>query len=80
MKYWIGGHIREARRKKGFTQVELARAIGRKQSYLSKLEGMFRDPGFHELLLILQVLGAKLPYINGQRRMPVAKRRKSGAA
>ncbi len=68
MKYWIGEHIRAARRKKGLTQAELARAIGRKQSYLSKLEGRQRDPGFHELLMLLQVLGATLPQVDGLRQ------------
>lgn len=68
MKYWIGEHIREARRKKGLTQAELARAIGRKQSYLSKLEAKLRDPGFHEVLMLLQVLGAKLPQVDGLRQ------------
>ena len=79
MQYWIGAHIRTARLKKGWTQTQLGRAIGRTQGHLSKLEGMLRDPGFHELLQILQLLEAKLPNIKGLR-MRKGKRRPPGAA
>lgn len=61
MKYWIGEYIRQARVKKGLTQESLAGSVGRKQSYVSKVESGFCEPGFHEVLRMLHVLGAALP-------------------
>ncbi|MBK7286872.1 MAG: helix-turn-helix transcriptional regulator [Flavobacteriales bacterium] len=61
MKFWIGEHIRQARVLKGVTQECLAGSIGRKQSYLSKVERGYREPGFHEVLVLLHLLGAVLP-------------------
>ncbi|HQV37414.1 MAG: helix-turn-helix transcriptional regulator [Flavobacteriales bacterium] len=68
MKFWIGEHIRQARVLKGVTQECLAGSIGRKQSYLSKVERGYREPGFHEVLVLLHLLGAVLPPLVGGLR------------
>lgn len=47
--------------RKGITQHELAMLIGRRQSYLSKVENGRLQPGFHEVLDVLQMLGAQPP-------------------
>jgi transcriptional regulator with XRE-family HTH domain len=63
MKFWIGEVIRKARVLKGLTQEALGAAIGYKQSYISKMEKGLKDPGFHKLLLMLEVLGITLASI-----------------
>ncbi len=47
--------------RRGITQETLAARIGRKQSYLSKVESGHLQPGFHEVLNVLQLLGAESP-------------------
>lgn len=63
MKYWIGERIRQARVVQGLTQAHLGGEIGYNQSYISKMEQGERDPGFHKVLLMLQVMGLTWAYL-----------------
>ena len=61
MKFWIGEHIRQARVLKGWTQETLGSFIGRKQSYICKVEHGKKDIGFHAALKLFHSMGTQPP-------------------
>ena len=68
--------LRAARETAGLTQVEVARRLGRPQSYVSKSESGERRLDVVELLELAEVLGRPLTYfvagtsrVSGRRRL-----------
>lgn len=57
MKYWVGKHVRMYRLAKNLTQEALGEVAGISQGRMSKIESCEVDPGFHELLVMLQFMG-----------------------
>lgn len=54
------GRLRLARRREGVTQGQLARRLGKSQSYVSKIETGERRVDLVELLVICETLGISL--------------------
>jgi transcriptional regulator with XRE-family HTH domain len=54
---WLGRHIREMRVATGMTQITLAEALGKPQSYVAKIEGGERRVDVFEFILIVEALG-----------------------
>ncbi|MGE3935323.1 MAG: helix-turn-helix domain-containing protein [Rhodospirillaceae bacterium] len=54
---WIAAKVRSRRIQRGLTQGELARALGKPQSFISKLETAERRLDFLEAVRLAQVLG-----------------------
>ena len=54
--------MRTARQKAGITQAEVARIVGRPQSFVSKIETGERRVGFLEMQLLARVYGKPLSY------------------
>lgn len=58
----LGRAIREARKAKGMTQTDLARAVGTGQSNIALIESGERNPSVLLYLRICSALGWPLPY------------------
>jgi transcriptional regulator with XRE-family HTH domain len=56
----FGANLRRIRRKRGFTQEELAYRVGMDVSYLSELENGRKEPCLRKMKEIAQGLGIKL--------------------
>ena len=54
--------LREARRQAGLTQAEVARRLGKHQSFLSKCESGERRVDFVELLVFAELYGVDVSY------------------
>jgi transcriptional regulator with XRE-family HTH domain len=52
--------VREARRRRGLTQVELARLAGTTQSAIARLESGRTAPSFDDVLRLLRLMGLDL--------------------
>jgi DNA-binding XRE family transcriptional regulator len=61
---FVGEHIREARRKAGLTQKELAQRSGLRQSHISRLERGRHSPSFVTLEKIAHALGIPLSQLD----------------
>lgn len=59
----IGAKIKEARKKAGLTQVELAKAAGISRSYLADAEGGRYNPSVKTLVSIASVCGVDLNFL-----------------
>ena len=59
----IGAKIREARKKAGLTQVQLANAAGISRSYLADAEGDRYNPSVKTLVSIAKVCGVDLNFL-----------------
>ena len=57
---WIAAKVRDKRRRRGFTQRDLARALGKPQSFVSKLETAERRLDFLDAVRVARVLRMKL--------------------
>jgi transcriptional regulator with XRE-family HTH domain len=55
-----GQLIREARKRSGLTQAELARRLGTKQPVIARWESLSRSPSFENLITAIQACGLKL--------------------
>ena len=49
--------VRAQRRRRGYTQSEVARSLGHPQKYLSQLENSNIDPRISDVLKVIKVLG-----------------------
>ncbi len=56
MKLWVGEYVRTYRLDMKVPQETLAAVAGISQGQLSRIENCEVDPGFHELLMMLQFL------------------------
>jgi HTH-type transcriptional regulator / antitoxin HipB len=56
----LGALLKEARRKRGMTQQELAKAAGVERSWLTRLEAGRENPTFAKLLAVLDAVGVVL--------------------
>jgi len=56
----IGGRIRDARKKKGISQQELANKTGIQNSSISAFENGKKSPGLHSLALIAKALNVSM--------------------
>ena len=63
----LGDRIRYYRRQKGWSQTQLWRALGMKQSRLSKIENDSRTPYFWEMERIAFFLEVPLSFFDGLR-------------
>lgn len=61
----MGDRMREARRKKGFNQTELAREIGYSLQGLAKIERGESDPALSTIMKIADALDVDLDYMLG---------------
>ena len=59
----IGAKIKDARKKAGLTQVELAVAAGMSRSYLADVEGGRYNPSVKKLVSIAAVCGVDLNFL-----------------
>jgi transcriptional regulator with XRE-family HTH domain len=61
MLFHIGQHIREARKKGGISQAELAKALGMSRTTIGQIEnGSVQEIGVRKLIRILEFLGLEL--------------------
>lgn len=58
--YYVGSIIREARKADGITQQELADRVGRKKSYISRIETGSVEPSAGLFLNIISALGLSI--------------------
>lgn len=65
-------NLEEIRKAKGFSQVELAQAIGTSQAFVCELERGKKSPSFDTLLRIAQVLGCTLDELVGRSEQAAA--------
>lgn len=68
-----GDRLRRLRKAKGFTQVELAEAVGTSQPMIAIYEGRDAVPGPHVLLKLCEALGASPEELLGIKRAQRAK-------
>lgn len=62
-------HLRDARRRKGITQAELAHQIGRTQAFIAFLEsGRTRHPTYTDVVNIAAALGCDAGALTFQKR------------
>lgn len=67
-QYQLLAHrLREARERVGLTQVEVARALGRPQSFVSKAETAERRLDVFELLAFLELYGVDIDEVLSRR-------------
>ena len=59
----IGAKVKDARKKAGLTQVELAAAAGMSRSYLADVEGGRYNPSVKKLVSIAAVCGVDLNFL-----------------
>ncbi len=79
MKLWIGEYIRTYRQDMKLTQETLAGVAGISQGQLSKIENGEADPGFHELLLMLQFMHRSMnDILRGYQPAPITLGPKGG--
>jgi transcriptional regulator with XRE-family HTH domain len=57
---WIAAKVRDKRRQRGFTQRGLASALGKPQSFISKLETAERRLDFIDAIRLARVLKIRL--------------------
>jgi y4mF family transcriptional regulator len=62
----IGRSVREARRRHGMTQMELAGLSGTSQRFVSQLESGVRNVTLSKVLDVLAVLGLRLQLTGGE--------------
>lgn len=63
MVYSIGTRVKDARKKAGLTQVELATAAGMSRSYLADVEGGRYNPSVKKLVSIAAACGVDLNFL-----------------
>lgn len=63
----IGRIVREARRRHGMTQVELAGLSGTSQRFISQLESGVRNVTLSKVLDVLAVLGLRMQVIEARQ-------------
>ena len=56
----IGGRVRRARKRQGWSQIDLAHAVGLTRSSIANLEAGRQRPPVHITLLIAQTLGVSV--------------------
>lgn len=61
--YYVGSIIREARKADGVTQQELADRVGRKKSYISKIENGIIVPSVGVFYRIINALGMRVELV-----------------
>jgi len=59
----FGRNLRQIRRKRGFTQEELAHRVGMDVSYLSELENGRKEPCLRKMKEMSQALNVRLPQL-----------------
>jgi transcriptional regulator with XRE-family HTH domain len=59
--------IREARRRQGLTQTELARLAGTTQSAIARLESGRTSPAFDDVIRLLRLMGMDLDFMLVER-------------
>jgi len=59
----FGTNLRRIRRKRGFTQEELAHRVGMDVSYLSELENGRKEPCLRKMQELSQALSVPLPQL-----------------
>jgi transcriptional regulator with XRE-family HTH domain len=59
--------VREARRRKGITQTELARLAGTTQSAIARLESGSTAPSFDDVIRLLRLMGMDLDFMLVER-------------
>ncbi len=61
MLFTIGNHLREARKKQGLSQADLARTLGMSRTTIGQIEnGTVREIGVRKLIRMLDYLGLEL--------------------
>lgn len=63
----FGERLREARRKKGVTETEVARELGLTQGAISKFEHDITEPGKGTLVALAKYYGASIDYLVGNK-------------
>ncbi|MBA4543963.1 MULTISPECIES: helix-turn-helix domain-containing protein [Thermoactinomyces] len=66
----LGDRLRLARKRKGWTQAQLASALGVKESTVNRYENGGRQPDFEQLTNIANLLEVSLEYLAGRSENP----------
>lgn len=75
---WIAAKVRAKRRQRGMTQGELAQALGKPQSFVSKLETAERRLEFLEAIRLANVLKINLAELVPPEASPKKRRQRGG--
>src|SRR5512141_2707507 len=81
MEMTTGQRVARARKRQGWTQVELAERVGRSPSWVAKIEGGFASLDRRSVLdHLASVLGVEVVELTGQPYRPVSSSQDSGHA